>query len=383
MPTATHKEKIAITNVHVFDGRSLTEPTIVYIQNGIIVDHVEGAVEVDGQGGVLLPGLFDAHIHLHNMGHLRQLAKWGITTGLDMATWPADKMNELRNHDGVTDIRSAGLPATINGSLHSHMLPLPSEAFLSGPEEAPKFVKDRVEEGSDFIKIISDVPGPSQATMNALVEEAHKYGKMVVAHASASIPFQMAQEAKADIITHAPRDRAVDSRMTARMLEDKCISIPTLAMMKATSQPPGVWAAFGLLLKPTLLWAIIQARRRSPGTECYENARDSVTAMYEAGIPILAGSDCHEEANSPFNVPHGESIHLELALLVEAGLSNVDALRAATSLPAECFGLSDRGAIEAGKRADLVLVGSDPLKNISATRDIRQVWCGGIKVEDN
>lgn len=382
MPTATHNGKTAITNVRVFDGQNLTEPTTIYIENGIIVDHVEEAVEVDGQGGVLLPGLFDAHIHLHHVGHLRQLAKWGVTTGLDMATWPADKMNGLRNRDGVTDLRSAGLPATINGSLHSHMLPLTPAAFLSGPEDAPKFVKDRIEEGSDFIKIISDVPGPSQTIMNALVEEAHKYGKMVIAHASAYIPFQMAQEAHADIITHSPRDKAVDGRMITRMLEDKCISVPTLAMMKAVSQPPGLCAVFGLLFKPTVLWAIVQAKRRSGGTEKYENSRDSVTAMYQAGIPVLAGTDCHDEPNSPFDVPHGESLHLELELLVEAGLSNVDALRAATSLPAEYFRLTDRGAIEVGKRADLVLIGSDPLQNISATRDISHVWCGGIKFED-
>lgn len=380
MATATRTEKTAISNVRIFGGEHLTEPTTIYIENGIIVDHVEGAVEVDGQGGVLLPGLFDAHIHLHHMGHLQQLAKWGVTTGLDMATWPADKMNGLRNHEGVTDIRSAGLPATINGSLHSHMLPLSPAAFLSGPEDAPKFVKDRIEEGSDFIKIISDIPGPSQTTMNALVQEAHEYGKMVIAHASAYIPFQMAQEAHTDIITHSPRDKAVDDRMIARMLQDKCISVPTLAMMKAVSEPPGLGAIFGLLFKPTVLWAIVQSKRRSGGTEKYENTRDSVTAMYQAGVPILAGSDCHDEPTSPFDVPHGESLHLELELLVEAGLSNVDALRAATSLPAEYFGLTDRGAIEVGKRADLVLIGSDPLQNISATRDIRHVWCGGINV---
>lgn len=371
--------KSAIANVRVFVGQYLTEPTTIYIENGIIVAHVEGAAEIDGQGGVLLPGLIDAHVHLHHMGHLRQLAKWGVTTGLDMATWPADKINGLRNRDGVTDIRSAGLPATINGSLHSHLLPLVPEAFLSGPEDAPKFVKGRIEEGSDFIKIISDVPGPSQTTMKAVVEEAHKSSKMVIAHASAYIPFQMAQEAHTDVITHSPRDKAVDSQMVARMREDKCVSIPTLSMMKAVSQPPGLGAVFGLLFKPAILWAVAQAKMRSEGTESYENSRESVTAMYQVGIPILAGTDCHEEPNSPFEVAHGESLHWELELLVEAGLSNADALRAATSLPAQHFGLGDRGAIEVGKRADLVLIGSDPLQNISATRDIRRVWCGGIE----
>lgn len=382
MATASHKTNTALTNVRVFDGQNLTESTTIYIENGFIVDQVEGAVIIDCQGGVLLPGLIDAHVHLHHTGHLRQLTEWGVTTGLDMATWPADKMNGLRKHDGLTDIRSAGLPATISGSLHSHMMPLTESAFLSGPEDAPKFVKDRIDEGSDYIKIISDVPGPSQETMNALVQEAHKHGKMAIAHASAFIPFQMAQEAHTDIITHSPRDKVVDNQMVARMLQSNCISVPTLTMMRAVSQPPSLGAVLGLLYKPTILWAIIQAKRRSGGTEKYENSRDSVTAMYHAGIPILAGSDCHDEPNSPFDVSHGKSLHLELELLVEAGLSNVDALRAATSMPAEYFGLADRGVIEVGKRADLVLIGGDPLQNISATRDIRKVWCGGIKFEN-
>lgn len=382
MATVSDGKTTALTNVRVFDDQKITEATTIYIQNGVIADKVEGADVFDGQGGVLLPGIIDAHIHLHHAGHLQQLVKWGVTTGLDMATWPAEKMNGLRNQDRLTDIRSAGLPATINGSLHSYMMPLTSSAFLSGPEDAPKFVQDRIEEGSDYIKIISDVPGPSQATMNALVEEAHKHGKLTIAHASAYTPFQMAQEAHTDIITHAPRDKVVDDQVVSRMLEDKCISVPTLTMMKAVSQPPGLGAVFGLLFKPTILWAIIQSKRRSGGTESYENARDSVTAMYKAGVPILAGTDCHDEPNSPFDVPHGETLHLELELLVEAGLSNVDALRAATSMPADHFGLTDRGVIEVGKRADLVLIGGDPLQNISATRDIRQVWCGGIKLED-
>lgn len=87
-PLPPRKGKTALTNVRVFSGQNLTESTIIYMENGIIIDHVEGAVEVDGQEGELLPGLCDGHVHLHHPGH-RQLAKWGVTTGLDMATWPA------------------------------------------------------------------------------------------------------------------------------------------------------------------------------------------------------------------------------------------------------------------------------------------------------
>lgn len=102
--------------------------------------------------------------------------------------------------------------------------------------------------------------------------------------------------------------------------------------------------------------------------------------MYRAGVPILAETDANAEAGLPFQVKHGEALHHELELLVDAGLSTVDALRAATSLPAKHFGLHDRGVIQVGKRADLVLISDDPIQDIRATRSIQRVWCGGVEV---
>jgi imidazolonepropionase-like amidohydrolase len=99
----------------------------------------------------------------------------------------------------------------------------------------------------------------------------------------------------------------------------------------------------------------------------------------QAGVPILAGTDANDSAGTPARVPHGESLHRELELLVDAGLSTLEALLAATALPARYFGLSDRGTTEPGKRADLVLIDGDPLADIRATRSIRRIWCGGIE----
>jgi len=80
-------------------------------------------------------------------------------------------------------------------------------------------------------------------------------------------------------------------------------------------------------------------------------------------------------------VPHGEGLHREFELLAAAGLAAADILRAATVLPATYFGLADRGMIEPGKRADLVLLDQDPLADIRATRSIRRIWIGGIECE--
>lgn len=76
------------------------------IDGGLIGQDAEGAYVIDGRGVVLLPGLIDAHIHLQNEDELRQMCEFGVTTGLDMATWPRAKLNALRGRVGVTDIRS-------------------------------------------------------------------------------------------------------------------------------------------------------------------------------------------------------------------------------------------------------------------------------------
>jgi imidazolonepropionase-like amidohydrolase len=110
----------------------------------------------------------------------------------------------------------------------------------------------------------------------------------------------------------------------------------------------------------------------------YAAAKESVTLLHKAGVPILAGTDANQSPMAA--VKHGEALHRELELLVDAGLSNEEALRAATSLGAQCFRLADRGVIAVGKRADLVLVGRNPVDNIAATKDIKRVWIAGEEI---
>ncbi|KAI9289222.1 putative hydrolase [Umbelopsis sp. AD052] len=345
--------KIALTNVRVFDGQKILDPTTVVIDGGIIGFDPTGAVEQDCEGAILLPGLIDAHIHLSGIQDLKNMSGYGITTALDMATWPLELLNSLKNQKGVTDIRSAGFAASASGSTHSRFLP--TESLVQNTDEAKLFVSKRVAEGSDYIKIICDIPGPEQDVVNTLVAEAHRHGKLTIAHAATVGPFEMAQIAKVDMITHVPLDNALPKEYVDRMVADKCISVPTLVMMEGIAKLRGIGQ--------------------------YEHSRNSVTALYKAGAAILAGTDANSRPHSPFNVQHGESLHRELELLVEAGLSNLDALKAATSLPAQYFGLTDRGAIELGRRADLVLIGGDPLQDISATRLLKRIWCAGIEVE--
>jgi imidazolonepropionase-like amidohydrolase len=352
-------EKIALTRVRIFDSRRLLDPGTVVIENGTIGGDAHGARVIDGRGGVLLPGLIDAHVHLHGPQTLEQLARFGVTTALDMGTWPASLVASLREQAGVTDIRSSGVGATSPRSRHAGLVPgRPLDGLVGDPRSAQKYVADRVAEGADYIKIIIDLPGFDQETVGALAAAARASGKKTIAHAATFDAVSMAQRAGVDAVTHAPLDRALDEASVSAMAGAGRIAIPTLTMMEQ-------------------IVANISAHGPS-----YEPARTSVAALHRAGVPVLAGTDANNATGVPASPEHGSSMHRELELLVAAGLTPAEALRAATVLPARYFGLPDRGVIEAGKRADLMLIAGDPLADIGATRQIERVWCTGIEYCD-
>ncbi len=364
---------ILIRDVRVFEAGALSGATSVLLAGdrimgvGPAIDVASGVV-VDGAGSVLLPGLVDAHVHLHDTSSLDLLARAGVTTALDMACWPRELVDELRHRRGLTDIRSAGIPATAPGSTHSKMPGRPDAALISGPAQADDFVRDRLAEGSDYIKLIADIPGPDQATLDALVTAAHRHGRLAVAHAATIAPYRMALAAGADVITHAPLDAALDEATVAGMASAGTVAVPTLTMMDAVAR-----RFFG-----------VGAERRSAdvpsGGPGYHHARRSVQLLRQAGVAILAGTDANATAGAPAAISHGESLHRELELLVDAGLTPAEAIFAATSLPARHFRLDDRGAVRPGTRADLVLVAGDPLADVTASRLVERVWCAGIEV---
>jgi imidazolonepropionase-like amidohydrolase len=100
----------------------------------------------------------------------------------------------------------------------------------------------------------------------------------------------------------------------------------------------------------------------------------SITLLRERGVRLLAGTDA-----GTLGVAHGASLHQELALLVDAGLTPEQALTAATATPADVFGLLDRGRLAAGSLADIVLIDGDPTTDITATTRIVGIWRRGTR----
>jgi imidazolonepropionase-like amidohydrolase len=349
-------DKLALTNVRVFDGERLLEPSTIVIDGMSIGDDPAGARTQDGGGRVLLPGLIDCHIHLTDEATLAALARNGVTTALDMGTEPPELVASLRGRRGVTDIRSSGASATHPACMHAKRMGR-SAGLVADSGEAKAYVAKRVAEGVDYIKVIVDPPGFDEATVRALVEAAHAHGLRTIGHAVTRDAVLLAQAAGIDVLTHAPLDRLLEEGDVQHTRVSGAVVVPTLTMMEAIVERIGAVAPVS-----------------------YDVARSTVRDWHRAGVTVLAGTDANQASSAPASPPYGTSLHQELRLLVDAGLSAVDALRAATVLAAGYWGLADRGVIAPGKRADLVLIDGDPVRHISAVSQIAAVWCAGVPV---
>ncbi|WP_375386163.1 amidohydrolase family protein [uncultured Microbacterium sp.] len=366
-----------ITNVRVFDGGLLSALTSVEI-NGESISAVGAAPRgeiIDGGGGVLMPGLIDSHVHIDDAGQLQQLLAYGVTTALDMANANPRVTDSLRNLPGLPQLFGAGLAASAPGGVHTKKMGYPQHSAVQSPSDAERFVADRVRDGSDYIKIIVEdpkMPGTASlppATLAALVDAAHGVALIVIAHAVTSAAVDLATDAGADVITHAPVNRSLTAQEAGILAARDAAIVPTLTMLQGTTR----------VINARRVFRMLRRLRIAPPVE-YANARARVAVARAAGVAIVVGTDANNDKAAPWNPDYGSSLHDELELLVDAGLTPAEALTAATATAARVFGLSDRGAVHAGFRADLLLLDGDPTADIRATRSIKGVWIDGRKL---
>ncbi|HEY3829072.1 MAG TPA: amidohydrolase family protein [Solirubrobacteraceae bacterium] len=378
----------AIVNARVFDGVRLRSWTSVRFADGIITDCAIGSTAHDGdevidaEGGTILPGLIDSHIHLLS-GALAQALIFGVTTALDMFSKPdvvAAAKQQAGIRSDVADVRSVGIGATAPGGHPSLMYaPFPT---LTGPEQAEQFVADRVAEGSDYLKIFGPGgrwPSLDPDTIAALTVAAHSRGLVVVAHISSVAGVREVVSAGVDVVAHVPVDGELDKALAQRIAAAGIVVGPTLATIEnVLGEPGGAAVAGDPRIAETLddAWArrlTSGAAGRRQGMPPYSRAEENVGRLVDAGVTILAGTD----APNPGTV-FGASLHRELELLVRCGMTPAQALTAATAASASVFNLADRGRIAPGQRADFILVSGDPLTDITATRAIERIWRAGV-----
>ena len=377
-------------NVRLFDGETVTQAAGVVVR-GVRIDDVAtsgGALEIpdgveviDGDGLTLMPGLIDAHTHTFSRANLERALDFGVTTSLDMWT-SVEFMQAMQSgrEEGVafdrSDIRFSGIGATAPESHGTQFGPVPT---LTSPEDADDFVAARIAEGSDHIKIIYDnfkmfdrpIPTLDFATLEAVIDAAHRRGRLAVAHSRDVDAYADVVRAGGDGIVHATVDEVPNGDLIDALRTKGTFVIPTLSV----STPSGPEIADDPVLGPRLSEKELKNLRgyaplHRPGGD--KVSMNSVRALNEGGVTILAGSDSPNRGTAA-----GVSIHQELEMLVQSGLTPVQALVAATSAPADAFDLNDRGRIMAGHRADLLLVEGDPTETITDSRRIVGVWKAG------
>ncbi|WP_328393351.1 amidohydrolase family protein [Nocardia sp. NBC_00416] len=317
---------------------------------------------IDGEGRFLLPGLIDTHVHLGSRDTLQAAARAGVTTMVDLGTHPDQLIDQLRAEAGVANFLSAGTAASAPGSTQIALMGFPAEGAVTGPGDAERYLAWRTAGGADLIKIIvedpaaTEVPALGVETIRALVEGAHARGLVTVAHVVTAAAFERGLDAGVDILTHAPLDRPLPDDTVQRLLESGTVVSPTLVMMRVMAH----------------------ARLGDRAEAAIENATESVRKLLQAGVAVIAGTDANETPFAP--VAHGSSLHDELSFLQAAGMTATEALRAATSHAASAVRLGDRGALDVGQRADLMLLDADPTADLAAARIPNQIWIGGSAV---
>lgn len=379
-----------LTNLTLIDGsgREPIENAVIAISQGKIIyagsvsgwSEAKPSIPVDLHGQYVLPGLIDAHVHLSGSGEVdsqfevpmgqmalkilsnaqKNLAA-GITTVRDLGGWSELEFDVRRS---IQRGEFAGPRMCLAGRFIS-ITEAGADYYVGmyrvadGVDEVRKAVREQVKHGADVIKmgvtgavlVESGVPGATHFNvdeMQALVEEARKFGKPVAMHAHGI-----------DGIT-----KAVDA------------GVSTLEHGTYLYQDPNViWhmALRGVFLVPTLKvgWDIILAKESNipewimqKNIDSQGDAERSLKMAYEAGVPIAMGSD----VGTPLNY-HGENA-LEVYWMEQAGLSKMDAIVAAAGNAAKALGWDAwLGTLETGKVADLIVHAKNPLDDLRALAD--------------
>ena len=431
IPLALAAQQIAFRDVAVVDVEAgVARPDMTVIVSGRRIVAVRpsreipipaGARVVDGRGKFLMPGLWDMHVHMH--------------AGPDVAADAANRTffaPQFVSH-GITGVRSmwdsmASVRA-LRADIDAGRIPGPrmvaTGAMLDGPqpfwpgsiscataEEGRAAVQRLKQEGAEFVKVYSGLP---REAYFAIGSEAGRLGLPFAGHVPNGVSAAEASDAGQKSVEHllgvfescspagktgpptgmekfgrgmrqaaAAYDPQRAASLFARFVKNGTWFVPTLAVLRTVA-----FLGDPELTKDervNLLPGILPQFWKSPGPSMdpssgslaerkahFDRELRLVGNMHRAGVKILAGTD----TPNPWVFP-GTSLQEELELLVQAGLTPAESLRASTLRPAEFVDAASRlGTVSAGKMADLVLLSADPLAGIANTRRIEAVMVDG------
>ena len=377
----------------------LVRPAVVVVEDGLIqsvnpASVPTGAEEIDlGEGATLLPGLIDAHVHLtgqlapnmqlravtetsteralHGVLYAKRTLMAGFTTVRDLGS---DGFSNIALMKAVQqgyiegpDIIPAGHALSITGGHGDAGGYAPGilegdyrEGVADGVDEVVKAVRYQIKQGAKVIKVFAtagvlsfeEALGAQQYTyeeLKAAVDEAARHGIKVAAHAHGVEGIKAAVRAGVASIEHGS---ILDDETIALMIEHGTYLVPTTYLTEAVDMD---------MLPPLLA---------EKGKRVIPMAQQSLERAIAAGVKIAFGTDAAV-------IPHGDN-GKEFAVLAKRGMSPIETIRSATLNAADLLGLTDRGAIEAGLRADIIAVVGNPLEGVEVLERPVKVMKGGF-----
>ena len=343
---------------------------------------------VDGRARTLIPGLMDCHVHYSSPGGPDWIARF--TDPLTEIAIRAVELAEASLRSGVTTARDVGAPHAVNirlartsqsgeirapriraaGTWIAHRGTYVSFARqFSDAGELRSAIKAEVEAGADLIKVAlagwnegarpqggPEIPFDAKL-LSVAVEEAHRANFKIACHANDAASCHIAARAGVDSLEHGMFLEGDDLKA---MSDNKTFLVPTMS----------VWDAM-LYYAHAVGWPEARKKRAE---DLREGSRKAVAQAMEAGVQLALGTDAGGGA-----ARHGR-IAREAELMVEAGMKPSQALAAGTAVAAKLIGETERGTVEEGKVADMVLLDADPLENIGGLRLVAAVLQGGRRV---
>jgi imidazolonepropionase-like amidohydrolase len=394
------------------------------VQNGHItaigrtISAPAGAAHVNLAGKTVMPAMINVHVHIgyekysswgaqnytaeNVLDHLQREAFYGVAVTQSVGSSPVDASLQFQR-----DQQAGKFPAASRFFFTPGYAPPnggPDEVLreatralhvineVSTAQEARSSIQAMAGKGIKAVKIWVDdrrgtYPKMTPEVYNAIIDEAHKHGMIVHAHAT-TLPDQKAViAAGADVLVHLVQNEKLDDEYLALLKQKK----PYWATVITLGDPVAVCdhdPFFEQALPDSVIAKIRANKERRPLTancappSANSAAREEIVAynfprMIAAGARIVLGTDTGVHPGHTF----GSGEHVELARWVQLGLTPKQAITAATQRPAELLGLKDMGTLAAGKRASFIVLDANPLDDIHNTRRISSVYLDGVKFD--